>query len=69
MTCLVKDPDALLTLYDFPAEHWDHLRAATPVESVFAPVRHRTVRAKGAVAEHRPANGVHARHGGGQDLA
>ena len=46
VTCLVKDHDALLTFYDFPAEHWDHLRTSNPIESVFATVRHRTVRTK-----------------------
>ena len=46
VTCLVKDRDALLTFYDFPAEHWDHLRTSNPIESVFATVRHRTVRTK-----------------------
>src|SRR5215217_6631128 len=46
VTCLVKDRDALLTFYDFPAEHWDHLRTSNPIESVFATVRHRTVRSK-----------------------
>ena len=44
VTCPVKDRDALLTFYDFPAEHWDHLRTSNPIESVFATVRHRTVR-------------------------
>jgi putative transposase len=51
VACLVKDRDALLTFYDFPAEHWDHLRTANPIESVFATVRHRTVRAKGALSQ------------------
>src|SRR5690242_13431171 len=51
VTCLVKDRDALLTFYDFPAEHWDHLRTANPIESVFATVRHRTVRTKGALSQ------------------
>jgi putative transposase len=50
VTCLVKDRDALLTFYDFPAEHWDHLRTSNPIESVFATVRHRTVRTKGALS-------------------
>ena len=50
-TCLVKDRDALLTFYDFPAEHWDHLRTSNPIESVFAIVRHRTVRTKGAPSQ------------------
>lgn len=51
VTCLVKDRDALLTFYDFPAEHWDHLRTSNPIESVFATVRHRTVRTKGALSQ------------------
>jgi transposase-like protein len=46
--CLAKDREALLAFYDFPAEHWDHLRSSNPIESVFATVRHRTVRTKGA---------------------
>ena len=50
-TCLVKDRDALATFYDFPAEHWDHLRTSNPIESVFATVRHRTVRTKGALSQ------------------
>jgi len=49
--CLIKDRDALLTFYDFPAEHWDHLRTSNPIESVFATVRHRTVRTKGALSQ------------------
>ena len=51
VTCLVKDRDALLTFYDFPAEHGDHLRTSNPIESVFATVRHRTVRTKGALSQ------------------
>ena len=46
VACLVKDREALLTFFDFPAEHWDHLRSSNPIESVFATVRHRTVRTK-----------------------
>ena len=38
------------TRADFPAEHWDHLRTSNPIESVFATVRHRTVRTKGALS-------------------
>jgi putative transposase len=38
------------TFFDFPAEHWDHLRTSNPIESVFATVRHRTVRTKGALS-------------------
>ena len=52
--CLTKDREALLAFFDFPAEHWDHLRTANPIESVFATVRHRTVRTKGALS-HRTA--------------
>ena len=40
--CLAKDHDALLVFYDFPAEHWKHLRTTNPIESTFATVRHRT---------------------------
>src|SRR3982750_4373561 len=50
VTCPTKDRDALLPFYDFPAEHWDHLRTSNPIESVFATVRHRTVRTRRAVA-------------------
>ena len=51
VACLAKDREALLAFYDFPAEHWDHLRTANPIESVFATVRHRTVRTKGALSQ------------------
>ena len=40
----------MLALYEFPAEHWDHLRTTNPIESVFATVRHRTVRTKGSLS-------------------
>jgi putative transposase len=46
--CLVKDKDELLVFYDFPAEHWKHLRTTNPIESTFATVRLRTKRTKGA---------------------
>ena len=42
---------ALLAFFDFPAEHWDHLRTSNPIESVFATVRHRTVRTKGSLSQ------------------
>ena len=45
--CLVKDRDVLLTFYDFPAEHWMHIRTTNPIESTFATVRLRTYRTKG----------------------
>jgi len=47
---LVKDRDALLAFYDFPAEHWLHLRTTNPIESTFATVRHRTTRTKNCVS-------------------
>ncbi|MDP6409371.1 MAG: IS256 family transposase [Planctomycetota bacterium] len=46
--CLEKDKDELLAFYDFPAEHWKHLRTTNPIESTFATVRLRTKRTKGS---------------------
>jgi transposase-like protein len=46
--CLSKDRDSLLTFYDFPAEHWIHLRTTNPIESTFATVRLRHRRTKGS---------------------
>ena len=46
MTSLEKDKEALLVFYDFPAEHWGHLRTSNPIESVFATVRLRTTKSK-----------------------
>jgi len=46
--CLLKDKDELLAFYDFPAEHWQHLRTSNPIESTFATVRLRTSKTKGA---------------------
>ena len=46
-TCLEKDRDELMTFYDFPAEHWQHLRTTNPIESTFATVRLRTKKTKG----------------------
>lgn len=46
---LVRDRDALLAFYDFPAEHWVHLRTTNPIESTFATVRHRTTRTRNCV--------------------
>ena len=45
--CLTKDQDALLSFFDFPAEHWKHLRTTNPIESAFATVRLRTRVTKG----------------------
>ena len=44
--CLLKDKEELLTFYDYPAEHWPHLRTTNPIESTFATVRHRTKKVK-----------------------
>ena len=46
--CLVKDRKELLVFYDFPAEHWLHLRTTNVIESVFATVRLRTEKTKGS---------------------
>ena len=45
--CLEKDRDVLLTFYDFPAEHWKHVRTSNPIESTFATVRLRTDKVRG----------------------
>lgn len=45
--CLKKDRDELLTFYDFPEEHWKHLRTTNPIESTFATIRHRHRKTKG----------------------
>lgn len=47
---LIKDRDSLLAFYDFPAEHWQHLRTTNPIESTFATVRHRTTRTRNCVS-------------------
>jgi putative transposase len=46
--CLLKDQEELLAFYDFPAEHWAHLRTSNPIESTFATVRLRTCKTKGS---------------------
>jgi putative transposase len=48
--CLTKDRGVLLAFYDFPAEHWQHLRTTNPIESTFATVRHRTIRSRGCLS-------------------
>ncbi len=45
--CLAKDRDVILTFYDFPAEHWIHIRTTNPIESTFATVKHRQRKTKG----------------------
>ena len=47
---LVKDRAALLAFYDFPGEHWVHIRTTNPIESSFATIRHRTTRTKNCVS-------------------
>ena len=49
--CLAKDRDVLLTFFDFPAEHWAHLRTTNPIESTFATVRLRTDKTRGCVSK------------------
>ncbi len=46
-SALAKDKDVLFTFYDFPAEHWSHLRTTNPIEITFATVRHRSRQTKG----------------------
>ncbi|MGH9904585.1 MAG: IS256 family transposase [Pyrinomonadaceae bacterium] len=48
--CLSKDRDTLLTFYDFPAEHWQHIRTTNPIESTFSTVRLRTTKTRGCVS-------------------
>ena len=65
--CLIKDRDALLAFYEFPAEHWKHLRTTNVIESSFATVRHRTVRSKGC--QDRARHDLQARRGCREKLA
>jgi putative transposase len=48
--CLVKDRKELLAFYDFPAEHWKHIRTTNPIESMFATVRLRTAKTRGCLS-------------------
>ena len=48
--CLAKDRTELLAFYDFPAEHWKHLRTSNPIESTFATVKLRTARTRGCLS-------------------
>ena len=47
---LTEDRADLLAFYDFPAEHWKHIRTSNPIESTFATVRHRTTKTKGCLS-------------------
>ena len=49
-TCLEKDRETLLEFYNFPAEHWGHIRTTNPIESTFATVRLRTDKARGCLS-------------------
>ena len=48
--CLAKDRNELLTFFDFPAEHWQHIRTTNPIESTFSTVRLRTTKTRGCVS-------------------
>ena len=49
--CLLKDREPLLAFYDFPAEHWIHIRTTNPIESTFATIRHRTNQSRGCFSK------------------
>lgn len=61
--CLEKDYDDLLTFYDFPAEHWIHIRTTNPIESTFVTVRLRTHKTKGCLAQYRTGDGLQTHAG------
>ena len=48
--CLTKDREELLTFYDFPAQHWMHIRTTNPIESTFATIRLRTAKTRGCLS-------------------
>ena len=48
--CLAKDREEFLTFFDFPAAHWRSIRTTNPIESVFATVKHRTIKTKGCLS-------------------
>ncbi len=50
VACLAKDRDVLLAFYDFPAEHWKHIRTTNPIESTFATVRLGTTKTTGCLS-------------------
>jgi putative transposase len=50
VACLRKDHESLLAFYDFPAEHWKHVRTSNPIESTFATVRLRTAKTRGCLS-------------------
>ena len=68
--CLAKDRDVLLAFYDFPAEHWKHLRTTNPIESTFATIRLRQRRTKGCGTQAgQPDHDVQARSGSTEKVA
>ena len=50
MECLGKDKEQMLAFYDFPAEHWQHIRTTNPIESTFATVRLRSAKTRNCVS-------------------
>ncbi len=54
--CLLKDRDSMLAFYDFPAEHWQHIRTTNPIESTFATVRLRTRKVRGCFSSQTVIN-------------
>jgi putative transposase len=52
VACLTEGQDKLLTLFQFPAQHWLHLRTTNPIESPFATVKARTRKTRGAGSRH-----------------
>ena len=50
MNCLQKDKESMLAFYDFPAQHWTHIRTTNPIESTFATVRLRTAKTRNCVS-------------------
>ena len=52
--CLEKNKEQLFTFYDFPADHWAHIRTTNPIESTFATVRHRTRQTRDVAVEQQP---------------
>ena len=51
VNCLIKDEEVLLAFYQFPAEHWIHIRTTNAIESTFSTLRHRTIKVKGAFSK------------------
>jgi transposase-like protein len=62
MICLAKDKDDMLAFYDFPAQHWHHIRTTNTIESVFATVRLRSDKVKNCVSEATLSAMVFKRH-------